>query len=92
MPYINCNGETKSRYDSSAEVKACIAAEEAAYKKAYDECTASVECLADREARLESAAQVGDFLSILLIVITLAAVVTGMSIFMSDKTKSNYNT
>lgn len=91
MPYINCNGETKSRYDTNKEVKDCIAKEEAAYKKAYDECTASVECLADREARIESAAKVGDILNIILVVVALATVVVGASIFITDRKKRKVN-
>ena len=88
MPYINCNGETKSRYDTSQEVKDCIAQEEAAYKKAYDECTASVECLAEREARIESAKEVGDAIDVLFVVIALAVLVTRACIFFREKKNS----
>ena len=51
MPYIECDGTTYSRYDTSKYVQDCIEAERDSYTKAYQECSINPECLARREAR-----------------------------------------
>ena len=47
MPYINCDGQTYSRYDTSPYVQACIEKEMIAYQKAYDDCTNDPICYAE---------------------------------------------
>lgn len=51
MPYINCDGQTYSRYDQSTYVKDCIKAERKERQEAHTLCMATPECKAIQEHR-----------------------------------------
>lgn len=71
MPYITCNGAIKSRYDTSIEVKKCIADERSTNTAIYNKCTETTKCLADREFKANG--MVG-----FLVVLVLAFILVGI--------------
>ena len=51
MPYINCNGTTYSRYDTSQIVVDCIKEQDLYYRIQSELCSADPECAAARESK-----------------------------------------
>lgn len=70
MPYIECNGVTRSRYSQEPEVKECIAEE----REAHDACMQSTECRANKEITSDVYMDIGVaiFLLLLVLIVTVS--------------------
>ena len=79
MPYMQCNGRTVSRHNTTPEVEKCKLTEQTRNIEVYASCTADKECLADRESRdahVEVVAWIG--------IVALSLVMIGLFKFLWD--------